>query len=173
MYKTDFFFARLLQALLFVFVALTLSPGAEAKPEKNKKFDDWGIVCETTPSKAEKCFVSQVQTMKEGGKVLLKFSAGYIGPKGEPTAVAMLPLGILLPAGAIFRVGDNPDVKMVIQSCTIEGCAAVATLDADTLKAMKQEDKKMFVAVMSSSDKKQINIPVSLKGFKRAFDSLE
>jgi invasion protein IalB len=158
--------------LIFMLAMLTLCAGAEAKPEQGKAFKDWTIACETTAAKEKKCYASQTQTMKDGGKQLLKFMVGYLGPKQEPTAVVILPLGIYLPAGALFKVDKNPDVRLAIQSCVPDGCRSTVTLDKNALKALR-EGTAMVVSVMSAdASNKQVNIPVSLKGFKSAFDSL-
>jgi len=162
--------------IVFALLLTGASANAETKNEKNDKakvFKDWVIECETTPAKTELCFASQNQTMKEGAGRLLKVSIGYIGPKGEPTIVAMLPLGIYLPAGAAFKVGEaKTQTQLVIQSCTTGGCSSVARLDDKIVSALLTE-KDMTIGVKSSQNGKTLAIKVSLNGFKQAFETLK
>ena len=155
-------------------VALALGTlGAQAKPQKGAVYEDWRTECETTPDKQEKCFVSQTQTAEKGGKQLIKVSVGYMGPKNEPTMVVILPLGISLQAGAAYKADNGEQTKLNMQSCVAEGCIAGAKLSAQELKAIT-EGKSLFFGVMPGfGSDKTVSIPVSLKGFKTAFDTLK
>lgn len=144
-----------------------------AAVDKSKVFKNWMVECETTPAKTELCFASQNQTVKDGKGRLIKVSIGYIGPKGEPTMVAMLPLGIYIPAGAAFKVGEaKTQTDLIIQSCTISGCSSIARIDDKTLESLKTE-KEMTVGVKSSGESKIIAMKVPLEGFKEALDSIK
>lgn len=158
---------------LAVTIVFNAPAAAHAAPQKGKSFADWIIDCEMAPgAKTEKCFASQTQTTKDRKGRLLRFSVGYLGPKGEPVAVAILPLGIYLPAGAAFKVDDGPQVAMTLQSCTSEGCSAGALLSEKTLKELL-EGKKMAVGMMPAGSKETVSIAVSMNGFKSAFSSLK
>lgn len=159
--------------LSLALLAIIFPAHAEAKPEKGKVFGDWGIECETAPDKTEQCFASQTQTMKDQKGRLLKLSIGYIGPKNVPTMVAMLPLGIDIPAGAAYKVENSKDqVKLLIKSCTVEGCAAVTQLTPAQLKEINT-GKSMVIGIMPPGGTKTMTIPVPLNGFTQAFATLK
>ena len=158
--------------LFFCLMALTISFAAQAAPQKGKVFDEWGVECEATPDKKEQCFVSQTHTMKDGKGRLMKLSVGYLGKNGQPLMVSTLPLGVNLPAGAAFKVDDSKTQnKMAYQSCSNDGCMAVAPLDGATIKAM-QNGKNMTIGMMPVSGGKTITVIAPLKGFQPAFASL-
>ena len=162
-------------AAALVLCAVAAGP-ALAKSPKGKTFDDWAIECEQPAgAKDEKCFATQYAMMNKEGSPpqrLMKFSVGYLGPKGEAVVVGLLPLGISIPTGVAFKVDDRPQQPMQLQSCGPEGCVATVLLDSDTLKAM-QHGKTMAVGALPQGSTQTMAIPVSLKGFKAALSSLE
>jgi len=162
-------------AVLLAMCAVGAGP-VLAKSPKGKIFEDWAVECEQPAgAKDEKCFVTQSAVMnKEGAppQRLMKFSVGYLGPKGEVVAVGLLPLGISIPTGVAFKIDDLPQRAMQLQSCGPEGCVATALLDADTVKAM-QHGKTMVVGALPQGGNQTLNLPVSLKGFKAALASLD
>jgi len=166
-----------LRGIAAVLVACAISSGpALAKSLKGKSFEDWSIDCEQAAgAKDEKCFATQyVLLNKEGAppQRLMKFSVGYLGPKGEAVAVALLPLGIWIPAGVVFKIDDRPQQPLQLQSCGPDGCVATAPLDADTVKAM-EHGKVMAVGAAPQGSPQTVSLPVSLKGFKAALAALE
>lgn len=138
-----------------------LTSAAQAKPEKGKIIEDWGIVCEGE-GKTEKCFAQQVQTSKEGG-MLLTTAIGYIGAKNELTMVVLTPLGIALQNGVAYRVDDHPQASLSLQQCTQHGCQAVTLLSEATLKTMTT-GKAMVVGMKPYGGTEPLLLPVSLKG---------
>jgi invasion protein IalB len=156
-------------ALVLAAFALWALPAA-AKPEKGKVFGDWTIDCEGPPDK-QTCFASQTQVVKEGNQ-LVKFTAGHLGPNGQPAAVVILPLGFYIPAGAAFRVDDKEQVPLGLQRCLPQGCVSSAPLDDRRLHDLRA-GKQVIVGLVVNPGGGTIGIPVSLKGFKTAFDSLD
>ncbi|CAK0750824.1 hypothetical protein WCLP8_2150003 [uncultured Gammaproteobacteria bacterium] len=136
---------------------------AETAPEKGKVFGDWIVDCETPKDKPQICFLSQEQTQKEGGGRVLKFSLGKLGPKGEVMVVAILPLGISLPAGAALRIDAKDQKPMILQQCTGEGCVATMVLDKATVDALKAA-KEMLVGILPFGGTQTMVINVSVKG---------
>lgn len=154
-------------------VAMLFAPEVSAAPQKGKVFDDWVIECER-PEGADKdiCFAGQTQSMKEGGGRLIHVAVGYLGPKGESALVATVPLGIYLPAGVAFRVGDGAQTPMVIQNCTNKGCRGSVKLDDAMIKQLGA-GKVMSFGMLPAANGKTVVIPVSLKGFGAALKSLK
>lgn len=145
---------------------------ASKKPPSGKVFGDWGVICESPDNgKTEKCFITQTQDMKDKGR-LLQTSIGYLGPNNEPIIIAKLPLGIYIPGGAAYKVGQEAQVSMVIQRCTNDGCVAVGPLPEAVLKAMNAGSEAV-IGVMPAVNAKTVTIALSTKGFKEAFASLK
>jgi len=155
-------------AAILIATALFALPAA-AKPEKGKVFGDWTIDCEGPPDK-HTCFAAQTQAAKEGGQ-LLKFTVGHLGPHGEPTAVVILPLGFYIPAGAAFRVDEKPQVALGLQRCLPQGCVSSAALTDHQLHELN-DGNQVIVGVVINPGGGTVGFPVSLKGFKAAYDSL-
>jgi len=154
-----------------VAVVLLSSPAA-AGPEKGKTFDDWTIECKGA-DKAERCFASQTQIAKEQNNArVLKISVGYLGPKGEPTVVLFVPLGIAVQAGVGIKIGDKPQTILPVLQCLNEGCLATGILDAQMSEEI-QKTNSLAVGFMPFGSDKTMTIPVSLKGFAAAFHSLK
>jgi invasion protein IalB len=161
---------KLVMGLLGACVALGFGQ-AQATPVKGKIFDDWSVEC-VGEKKDEKCYITQTLTMKEGGGRLLKVSVGYLGPKGEPVMVGIFPLGIWLPAGAAFKLDDQPQTPMVLQQCTSEGCVGSLPLTSAMIKSL-QDGKSLLFGILPAGTQKTLSIAASLKGFKAAFASLK
>lgn len=163
-----------LSALLLLSALTFLTPLAtQAKPERGKSFGDWVVDCETAPDGKERCFISQTQTMQnqqQSGR-LIKLSIGYIGPEGKPAMVAILPLGLWLPAGAAYQIEGQAQKPLVLQRCLAEGCIASAELDEATLGQMRKA-KNLSVGLKAEAAGQTIVIPVSLKGFDAGLKSL-
>jgi len=159
--------------LLLPVLILAAAFAVQAKPERGKAFGDWVVDCETTPDGKESCFISQTQTMQQqqqSGR-LIKLSIGYIGPAGKPAMVAILPLGIWLPAGAAYQVEGQAQKPLTLQRCVAEGCIASAELDEATLGQMRKA-KSLSVGLKADAAGQTIVIPVSLKGFDAGLKSL-
>ncbi|MGE5505408.1 MAG: invasion associated locus B family protein [Actinomycetota bacterium] len=158
----------LLSAVAVAAAAMAPAPAA-AKPENGKRFGDWVVECEQTP-KGERCAVSQT-AMKDGNRVLT-VTVGYLGAKGEPVLLAIVPLGISLVAGAAFKIGDAKEVPMQMQQCTVQGCLAVGQMAPAHVKALN-DGKSLGIGVVPAGTENIVGLPVSMNGFKDAFASLK
>ncbi|WP_130469955.1 invasion associated locus B family protein [Candidatus Magnetaquicoccus inordinatus] len=180
---------RLLQAVIMV-CSLTVSgllwaadeagqtqgqagkPRTSTNPLHRKVFDKWITECEMSPDgKSEKCFASQTQISKEHQQLILKFSVGSFGNKEEWAAVAILPLGISIPAGVAFKVDDAEPIFMQLQQCTGNGCLASVALEKNVMTAIKK-GKILSVGVLPFGFPKTMAIPVDLQGFSSAVAAL-
>ncbi|CAA7624212.1 conserved exported hypothetical protein [Candidatus Terasakiella magnetica] len=151
---------------LFALAALVAvgvcSAPAAAKPEKGKVFEDWGVVCETQADKSDKCFAQQVQTAKEGGKILT-IAIGYIGAKGEAAVVAQLPLGINLQVGAAMKIDEGTQFPLTVQTCAMSGCQVATQLSDAQMKALAN-GKTVTIGMVAWGKTETTVIPVPLKG---------
>ncbi len=142
-------------------------------PLHRKTFEKWITECELSPDgKSEKCFASQTQVSKEHQQLILKFSLGRFGSKDEWAAVAILPLGISIPAGVAFKVDEGEPVTMQLQQCTGNGCLASVLLDKNLLTSIKK-GKMLSVGVLPFGFPKPLGIPVDLQGCSAAVSALQ
>ncbi|MBF0095851.1 MAG: invasion associated locus B family protein [Magnetococcales bacterium] len=148
-------------------------PPTSNNPLHRKVFEKWITECEVAPDgKAEKCFASQTQVSKDHQQLILKFSVGRFGNKDEWAAVAILPLGISIPAGVAFKVDDGEPITMQLQQCTGNGCLASVLLDKSLLTSIKK-GKMLSVGVLPFGFPKTLGIPVDLQGCSAAVSALQ
>ena len=162
--------------LALIIATLGVAP-AFAEGDALPTFGDWAKKCENTPvdkdgKQLEICYVFQNVTNKENGQMIMQVRIGFAPEKAEPIMIVTLPLGALLPPGAGFLVEGGDPVKLPFLACGREGCTTVGQpLTEKTVQAMQKGEKAAVrVALLSQQ---VLNLPVSLKGFTRAFNSLK
>lgn len=98
------------------------------------------------------------------GKVAVRQVEG----SDKPQLLAMLPLGSVLPAGALVKVDEAEPVKLTYTHCHMEGCVAEANVEAAVVDQMK---KGKFVGYFGKDlSGKTLSVPVPLEGFAAAYD---
>lgn len=143
-----------------------------AEPAAPKRFDDWFIEC-GQGDQAKRCYATQELTAQGADRArVLKFSVGYIGPKGEPMVVALLPLGIDLHTGAAFAIDGKDQIGLDLQQCLGEGCVGIAVLQEPTLRTL-MDAKQVVVGMRPFGGGQTVTVPVSPKGLKAALGSLK
>ena len=167
---------RRLGALLIAGLLTVSGSAVTAKPEHGKAFKDWQTACEKPPAKEgqeveEQCYIFQNISMKDTKKRLLLIAIGYVGGDGKPAAIMTLPLGILLPPGVGFTVGDSKPQQVPVRQCIPNGCRAVLQL-SDALIANMKKGTQAQVTLHDMSGR-PIGVPVSLLGFTAGFNSLK
>jgi invasion protein IalB len=144
---------------------------ALAAPQDGAEFGDWKASCKAGDDELPGgCHIFQHIKVKESGKTLLHVAVGYRKDSSEPFAMFTLPLGIALPPGLLFKVAEGEPQKLVVAICVQQGCQAPLKLSGELLAAMKGAEQATLTFV--GPDAKAYNIPVSLKGFGKGFDSL-
>lgn len=161
----------LLICLAFAFAFANAHADESAVPT----FGDWAKKCETAkdPEGVERqiCYVFQTVSNKDTGQMIMQVRVGFAPGKKEPVMIATLPLGALLPPGAAFVVEGAEPVKLPFLACGREGCTTIGQLlGKKVLEAMqKGETASVRVALLN---KKVLPVPVSLKGFTRAYNAI-
>jgi invasion protein IalB len=138
-----------------------------------RQFDDWKVGCErSTQGDGQVCFAFQMLQHETSKRTLGYISIGYPAAGKSPLAILNLPLGMLIPSGAVLQV-DGVSVKAdaPIKVCYAEGCRAELPFSAAMVAAFRQQATAR-VAFMNL-DESLIELPISLKGFTAAFDSLK
>lgn len=164
---------RIFSTLLLLAAAATLSFQAAAEENKIKTFGDWGYQCEKTPDgKGEFCYVFQNVTKKDGGQLVLGARVAYRPEQTDPLLVVTVPLGTLLPPGAALVMDGVDPVTLPFFLCAAEGCTSVATpLPAAVIAAMKKGESA--VVRIAAPNKQVVGLPLSLKGFTKAMNTLK
>jgi invasion protein IalB len=152
-------------------------PQAEQDDDKGQRFDDWLVRCEAPPQGGgERCFMAQnVAAKNEEGKriPLLNVIIGHGTAEGQPITVMQftVPLGLYLPSGIGFQVDQGEPVRIAIEVCSHQACVARYRLD-DGMRAAMQKGQKAEVQLVQAN-KQTIKVPVSLKGFTKAYGALK
>jgi len=155
---------------LVVLAVCLMAPGAEARPQKGKVFDNWKINCQTGEDNQEKC-VAMLIGLSQDGRQVFDISFGFLGPNGEAVVVVTLPLGISLRDGGALKIDERPLLPLTLNTCRPDGCEAVAPLDDATLRAVLAA-KTLAIGVVPYRAKQPLGIPVPVKGLAAAVNSL-
>ncbi len=147
-------------------------PSVEAAPKDGQAFQDWMVKCEGEADKAKRCFAFQNIVLTKSGERLVTLAAGHLGPKGEPWIFLTVRLGVFLPAGVALKVDKEERFDVPFKICTAKGCEAGIPLDDLLLRTMKR-GLVARIAFLDGITRRQITVPVSLKGFNAAFRTLK
>jgi invasion protein IalB len=129
----------------------------------------WLVNCASVTGKMA-CEAEQSLTIKKTGQLLLKVSVRI--PEKSKTGAMMLqlPHGMFLPEGVSLTIDEKTPKKEPVQMCDQKGCYVGLALDDALLKEM-QSGKTLSIA-FKNLQKNDIKIPVSLSGFKEAYNKL-
>lgn len=153
-------------------IALLWAAPLQAKSRNGETFGDWKIGCiKRDAARPDLCAVFQRLAVKNSGQQLLRVEVAYAGPKGEPQATIILPLGVFLPAGVALKVDDGKQINVPVLYCTAEGCVTRVTLDKPFLEAMLG-GTNLRIGVLNV-ERKEFVMRVSLKGFASGFKALK
>jgi invasion protein IalB len=148
---------------------LPLGVFAEEKTSQ-ETFGDWLKEC-TETDKDKMCFISQTTSDAETKRPLVHLRVGLDQSNKKPGLVAIVPLGVIIPKGSAFVIEGSDPVGFPYLRCTRIGCQTVGLpIDDKLLDAMQKGTKAAFV--VSTGGEKPVSIPVSLKGFTRAYNSI-
>ena len=152
-------------------------PAQQAEDEKGQRFDDWLVRCEQPPQGgAERCFMAQniLRQNDEGKRTpLLSVIIGHGEAEGQPITVMQftVPLGLYLPSGIGLQVDQSQPVRIAIEVCSQQACIARYRLD-DSVRAAMQKGQAAKVQ-LTAANRQTIDVPVSLKGFTKAYAALK
>jgi len=159
--------------IFYLFVTLLLSVGLTtptwAKAKSGDRIGDWSVQC-GEQGKKKVCHVSQNLTYKQDGKQLLNIAIGELANTGKEVVIVTLRLGIFLPVGIQIQIDENASNAYPIQWCLANGCHAYIELTPALLKMFKKGNQGKVT--FQDASRKNITIPVSLKGFTKAYYSM-
>lgn len=132
-------------------------------------FQDWRVICPPLTKATPNCALTS-DVLRDTGGVLLTLSVLDPSPGGQLSLT--VPHGVLLDPGIGFAIGNEPTRVRPFETCNNQGCVALITVDADTLKSL---DANMggHITVAVPNNAQPINIPYSLKGFADGYGELQ
>jgi len=92
--------------------------------------------------------------------------------QGQMVLLALLPLGIFLPAGVVSTVDEAPQTPMTVQRCTQAGCEAAQALTPETFQALRK-GKQLKVAFKADPNGQTLVVEVPLKHAAAALDKVK
>ncbi|MGR8949445.1 MAG: invasion associated locus B family protein [Gammaproteobacteria bacterium] len=135
-------------------------------------FGNWLVRCGPQDSGDDQgCFLFQNLVLKEGGQRVLQVAVGFVDNAPEPIALLSLPLGISLPPGAKMSIDDEREYKLQIERCEINGCRAGLKLTAALIEKFRRGNA--LSVLFYDSQRRPIEVPLSLDGFVDGFQALE
>ncbi len=152
-------------------------PAQQADDEKGQRFDDWLVRCEApAQGGAERCFMVQniLAQNDEGKRVpLLNVIIGHSEADGQPITVMQftVPLGLYLPSGIGLQVDQAQPIRVAIEVCTNQACVARYRLEEAVRGAMQKGQQAKVQLVRAN--RQAIDVPISLKGFTKAYAALK
>jgi len=147
---------------LVVFLALELAAPGRAAPDKpGNRFGDWLYECRTLNKNNNFCVLTQTAVTTKGKKLVMKVTLGRYGPAQQLTLVALLPLGIYLPAGVVGRIDNSRPFNMTVRTCTAQGCEAILKVDPK-LRWIMKTGRKLYIGFTARPGAKVLALPFSL-----------
>jgi invasion protein IalB len=132
-------------------------------------FQDWRLLCPPLTAETPNCALTSEVTRAPGGTLL---TVAMTDPSPGSALSLTVPHGVLLESGLGFAIGSEPMRVRPYETCTAQGCIALVTVDADTLKALTTgAGGQVTVAPLGATQ--PINIPFSLKGFADGYGELQ
>jgi invasion protein IalB len=128
---------------------------------------DWRITCPPRADRRAACALQQEIVQKGTSNVLVQLNVGKTGDKD--TLAIVTPLGVLVPPGLRFIVGDGQPRTAPYKTCLQAGCIATLPLDASLAAAMTHNKAGRIVVVNGASQAVPLNY--SLAGFAEAYET--
>jgi len=143
--------------------------GGASNEMRISTFQDWRVICPPLTATTPNCALTS-DVLRDTGGVLLTLS--LLDPEPGKQLSLTVPHGVLLDSGMGFAIGNEPLRVRPYETCSNQGCIALVTLDADTLKSLNA-NMGGHVTVAAPNNAQPINIPFSLKGFADGFGELQ
>jgi len=146
--------------------------------DNNKR---WDVICQddgnpSTCRMEQNLYVSKELEggQKKAGKVLgvtILYITNQKTGEREPHMNLMLPLGVDLRAGVVFRVDQKKETQLRYLTCTQRGCETALPVGDKLLESML-DGREMQVGFRGWGSQQTSVVKVSLIGFTRAFSTL-
>jgi invasion protein IalB len=148
-------------------------PAGPAPQRTTATFEDWTLRCETQGNPPVKnCELVQAVTAPGQTQPVTQIAIGRATPKDPLKIVFQLPVNVWLPTGVSFVVDAKAQpIAATLKWCNPAGCFADVDLANDHVKRMRGATAQGRFTFKDAA-RRDINIPVSFKGFSAALDAL-
>jgi invasion protein IalB len=135
------------------------------------KHGDWQVRCETPPgAQHEMCALVQSIVADDRPNIGLVVIVLKTADGKNRLLRVIAPLGVLLPSGLGLKI-DQVDIGHAgFVRCQPSGCIAEVVMEDKLLDQFKTGKTAVFI--ISQTPEEGIGIPLTLSGFKEAFDEL-
>jgi len=132
----------------------------------------WAARCSSASRDAPlECAIEQTAVLSKTGQLIVLLNIRVPSDTRAPVALAQLPLGLNLPAGAKIQIDDGKTIDLQIQTCESRGCYASTPVAPDMLTALKSG--KQLKLSFQTMTKETITIPMPLGDFAAAYDKIK
>ena len=145
------------------------SAGGEKPSAETFGFQDWLVRCQAVKEDVG-CGMSQQILDQRARQPILQLHLARAPSGGGHQLVAVLPLGVSVPAGIVLQAG-HAKRNVAFTQCLPGGCVAPLAADTALIETLKSA-KDGRVAVVDRAGK-TVAVPFSLKGFAPAFEKME
>ena len=166
--------AAALAALATAAVAQPAPPAPGPTPQRTTAtFEDWTLRCETqgTPP-VKNCELVQAVTAQGQATPVTQVAIGRATSKDPLKVVFQLPVNVWIPEGLKLTYDAKiAPLSAALRWCTPAGCFADLDLTNDQVKQMRAVTTQGRFTFKDAA-RRDVNIPVSFKGFGPALDAL-
>lgn len=146
-----------------------LGSGGAPNETRVTTFTDWRVVCPPYTAATPNCALT-LDVLRDTGGVLVTLS--MLEPAiGSPLSITV-PHGVALDSGMGFSIGNEPMRVRPYETCTAQGCIALVTVDADTMRSLSANMGGQVVVALPGNAS-PVTIPFSLRGFPEGHADLE
>ena len=143
---------------------------ASAENPHGKVYDSWRIQCNSPTGAPSSCRMFQNIIVKDSREPILRFFVGYAEESKAPIGLIVVPLGMNLASGITFKIDDGQTYELAVEVCLPNGCQARFGFDENFLDLFKRGNGA--TVTFFGGNQQPFNIPVSLKGFTAALDTI-
>jgi len=150
-------------------------PAQPPNPQRTTAtYDDWVVRCEIQAGPPQQKICDMAQLAQVQGQANPISRVGIAKPaKGEAVKlVIQLPVNVSVPGGVKIQADDkDPGLMAPFKRCIPAGCFAEVDLKDDTMKKFRAAAQPLKMHLKDGGEH-DVAIPLSLKGFAQAYDSL-
>ena len=150
-------------ALGVIITILGVSLIANANEEKKP----WNIRC---AENTNHCEMVQRLNVTETGQRIIEFAITHDKETKSAKGAVILPLGVLIQPGVNLAIDDDKRFRFEINHCLANGCYAYIEMPEAIIESFKKGNNA--VLVMKDTKGTNVQIPLSLDGFTKAFERL-
>ena len=137
-------------------------------------YDDWRLACPSDKDVKEKkatCELATDAVDTRSGTKLAQITIGrQEGKVDSRVMIVTVPLTVLIPAGVGLQVGTNTQIYQYV-TCVPAGCVATVPVDDKLIDSLSATQS--LALVVQAQNGKSVSLPVSIKGFSAASNTLK